>query len=216
MSSAAATPADGLLWAFHAGFADYIARLADGRVTVTDGAELHADGRVLFPTAPVPSEVTGDSTGTEVLGTCGDVTVLWRGTGTLQFTGHHGLLAVTLAEPAMVHAGDRYLITVDDPFEPGQRMPLADLGSALDTTSFDAAALDTDSAALPNRLSTARPAARPTPLHVAEPRLTEEGADLFFGHYHRGTPLAPLDLSADHRLTAAVERTVPAGVVPTG
>lgn len=152
-----AQPTD-VVWAFHTGFADYIARLADGRMAVTDGAQLQSNGRVLFP-----------------------------GTGTLQFTGHHGLLAVTIADPAVVWDAGRYVLTITDPFEPQHRMTLAELGAA-------------------------RPGTTPGTLHFDDPLLTEEGADLFFGHYCEGTPLAPLDLQPDPHAPAAVERTVPAGV----
>ncbi|MCY1158943.1 MAG: hypothetical protein MOP51_1967 [Citricoccus sp.] len=34
----------------------------------------------------------------------------------------------------------------------------------------------------------------PSALRYAAPILTEEGADLFLGHYREGTPLAPLEI----------------------
>ena len=177
MTSASTAPAaGGLLWAFHTGFAEYIARLDDGRITVEDGATAQPDGRVFFPTAPTPPAAASDRA-------ADTPAVLWSGLGTLQFTGHHGMLAVTLSSPAVLLADGRYLLTVDDPFEPGQRMPLADLG--------------------PTGLPNSQPDTLPTPLHVAEPRLTEEGADLFFGHYHWGTPLAPMELAPTAAPTAA-------------
>lgn len=137
-------PAGGLLWAFHEGFAAYVSRLADGRVDVDGGAQLQRDGSILFPFAP-------------------DAPAL-HGTGAVHFTGHHGLLAVTLANPAVVGTGSSAVLAVDDPFIPGERLTFAQLGE---------------------------PAFRRADCYPL-PLLTEEGADLFLGHYREGTPLAPL------------------------
>ncbi|MCY1158061.1 MAG: hypothetical protein MOP51_1083 [Citricoccus sp.] len=139
-------PAGGLLWAFHEGFAAYVARLADGRVDVDGGAVLQPDGRVLFPVAP-------------------DRPAL-HGTGAVHFTGHHGLLAVTLANPAVLGTGSSAVLAIDDPFTPGERLAFARLGEP----------------------ASGRAACYPVP------HLTEEGADLFLGHYREGTPLAPLQI----------------------
>ncbi len=143
--------AGGLLWAFHDGFTAYVARLADGRIDVDGGARLQADGRVLFP-----FRTTAE--GQEL-----------RGSGAVHFTGHHGLLAVTLADPAVVETEGTALLTIADPFAPGRRMVFAALGLA-------------------------GPGAAPSTVRYAEPLLAEDGADLFLGHYHEGTPLAPLDV----------------------
>lgn len=137
-------PAGGLLWAFHEGFAAYVSRLADGRVDVDGGAVLQPDGGVLFPFTP-------------------DAPAL-HGTGAVHFTGHHGLLAVTLANPAVVGTGSSAVLAIDDPFTPGERLAFARLGE---------------------------PASRQAACYPV-PHLTEEGADLFLGHYREGTPLAPL------------------------
>lgn len=137
-------PAGGLLWAFHEGFVSYVSRLADGRVDVDGGAQLQRDGSILFPFTP-------------------DAPAL-HGTGAVHFTGHHGLLAVTLANPAVVGTGSSAVLAVDDPFIPGERLTFAQLGEP----------------------TFRRADCYPLPL------LTEEGADLFLGHYREGTPLAPL------------------------
>ena len=101
-------PAGGLLWAFHEGFAAYVSRLADGRVDVDGGAQLQRDGSILFPFTPEAPAL--------------------HGTGAVHFTGHHGLLAVTLANPAVVGTSSSAVLAVDDPFIPGERLTFAQLG----------------------------------------------------------------------------------------
>jgi hypothetical protein len=142
----------GLLWAFHPGFAAYVARLADGRIDVDGGAQLQPDGGILFPFTP-------------------DAPAL-HGTGSVHFTGHHGLLAVTLANPAVVGTGSSAVLVIDDPFNAGERLAFAQLGEP----------------------ASRQAATAPAPACYLAPRLTEEGADLFFGHYREGTPLAPLQI----------------------
>lgn len=148
-------PAGGLVWAVHEGFVAYVSRLADGRVDVDGGAVRQPDGGILFPLAP-------------------DGPAL-HGTGAVHFTGHHGLLAVTLANPAVLGAGGSAVLSIDDPFTPGERLAFARLGE---------------------------PASGQAACYPA-PRLTEEGADLFGGHYREGTPLAPLQIQIHARPTTA-------------
>ncbi|GGC84902.1 hypothetical protein GCM10011512_09690 [Tersicoccus solisilvae] len=135
-----------LIWAFHADFTAYVERLADGRVDVSGGAERTADGRFRFPVGIAR-------------GTC------LKGTGAVHWTGHHGLLAVTLADPAIEHSGP--VVTITDPFSPAERMVLAHLGD-------------------PEETETGRRYTRPI--------LTESGADLFMDHYPAGLPLASLEI----------------------
>ncbi|MBB5750326.1 HtaA domain-containing protein [Micrococcus sp. TA1] len=148
-------PAGGLLWAVHEGFVAYVSRLADGRVDVDGGAVLQPDGSILFPLAP-------------------DGPAL-HGTGAVHFTGHHGLLAVTLANPAALGTGGSAVLTIDDPFTPGERLAFARLGAP----------------------ASGQAACYPVPT------LTEEGADLFGGHYREGTPLAPLQIQIQTHSTIA-------------
>ena len=179
----AASPAlpGGLLWAFHEGFSAYVARLPDGHVGVSGGAQLRPDGRVLFPAddrcAPAGDHSVPASDGS---------TTGMRARGAVHFTGHHGLLAVTLANPAVVQEAGRAVLTITDPFAPDRRMVLASLGSRV-------------------------PGPAPGLCHYGEPLLTEEGADLFLGHYREGTPLAPLEVRPR---PSAAATTVSAAVSP--
>jgi hypothetical protein len=161
----APAPAGGLLWAVHEGFAAYVSRLADGRVDVDGGAVLQPGGGVLFPFTP-------------------DAPVL-HGTGAVHFTGHHGLLAVSLAEPAISTDTGSAVLTIADPFSPGHRLAFAEL------VEFGEAAPEADGPAMHEPGATGT-GTTPGALRYAVPRLTEEGADLFLGHYREGTPLAPL------------------------
>ncbi|QCU79133.1 hypothetical protein E7744_14070 [Citricoccus sp. SGAir0253] len=172
----------GLAWAFHEGFAAYVSRLPDGRIDAEDGAAVLPDGRISFPSAAAAGAVAeggkadGASDGREPDGmaaTAAGEPVL-RCRGSVHFTGHHGLLALTLAAPALEarHVPDARptpaagpVLTIDDPFEPGTRLVLAELGEAVRSGPV---------------------------LTYPAPRLTEAGADLFLGHYREGTPLAPL------------------------
>jgi hypothetical protein len=188
----AALTSGGLLWAFHDGFAAYVARLADGRIDVDGGARLQADGRVFFPFASVTGSGQGDGTGHGCDGGSGPGghpgTGELRGCGALRFTGHHGLLAVALADPAVVETAGAPVLTIADPFAPGQRMVFAELGPA----QSDATAPGAEpGVAEPDSITPGLPS--PT-VRYAGPLLTEDGADLFFGHYREGTPLAPLDI----------------------
>jgi len=82
----AARTAPGLHWGLKRSFLTYIARQPDGRCSVTDGADLDADGRFLFafadPAAP----------GDRELRLCGE----------LRFAAHHGMLFVRIAAPRLV------------------------------------------------------------------------------------------------------------------
>lgn len=100
MTRTTASTGSGLLWGVHASFREYLQRLSDGRTEVSDGAVLLDDGRVLFPALD---------------GSPG------RFAGAVHFTGHHGMLALTLARPQLTDGA----LTVDDPFptaDPGARI----------------------------------------------------------------------------------------------
>lgn len=179
-----------LSWAFHSDFSAYISRLADGRIDTTDGARRTEAGTFLFPPAPDGSEAPNDpasgeqSLSDEHAGADGnglpehpaqrDGELRWA--GAVHFTGHHGLLAVTLADLAIrftenARGGITGVLTMADPFAPGSRMTLADLGTGEREPGMAA-------------------------LRFPAPALTEEGADLFFGHYREGLVLAPLEVLA--------------------
>src|SRR5699024_7688852 len=72
----------GLAWGIHDQFRDYIERLPDGAVTAQDGAQLLETGKAFFP---LDTQLT-----TENVLCC---------VGSLQFTGHHGMLAVSVQRP---------------------------------------------------------------------------------------------------------------------
>lgn len=156
-------PVDALQWAFHRGFSGYVARLPDGRVEAVEGAEVLEDGTFRFPASHDAVTDTGPERPRS-----------HRFTGAVRFTGHHGMMAVTLSAPALeppppgagAGAGSPWAL-IDDPFAPGERMTLAGL-------------------AIPSGADVGQTS--------AAPQLTEEGSDLFLGTYPPGTPLEPLTL----------------------
>lgn len=72
----------GLLWSIKRSFAAYVARLPDGRLSLDDGAR-PADGDRLF--FALPAEAQDLSFG-----------------GVVRFTGHFGMLSVTIARPSLI------------------------------------------------------------------------------------------------------------------
>jgi hypothetical protein len=174
-------PAGGLLWAFHEGFAAYVSRLADGRVDVDGGARLLSDGRAFFPFSADPGWRGSSGQGSSGQGSSGQGS---RGYGALHFTGHHGLLAVTLAEPAIITGAGTTVLTITDPFSPGDRLPFAELGEANRGAGHPGV----------HEPGAGGTGTAPSALRYAAPILTEEGSDLFLGHYREGTPLAPLEV----------------------
>jgi len=94
----------GLAWGVHGPFRDYVQRMPDGQMTARDGAEKLATGETFFPLDSVTSDEL-------------------RFTGTLEFIGHHGMLAVVIQQPWLQRQGGQWHLTIVDPFEPGARMP---------------------------------------------------------------------------------------------
>ncbi|MGW2169483.1 HtaA domain-containing protein [Streptomyces sp. NPDC001705] len=84
-------PSAGLLWTVRSSFLRYVATMADGRCSVTDGADV------------VPSDDGGPGRfrfaldGVEADGT----TVTARFRGDVRFSGHHGMLFVRIADPVL-------------------------------------------------------------------------------------------------------------------
>lgn len=100
MTTTPSTTDPGLLWGVHARFRGYLERLDDGRLEVSDGARIEDDQRIFFPA------VEGEP---------------GRFAGAVHFSGHHGMLAFTLARPRLSDG----VLTVDDPFAdaaPGARL----------------------------------------------------------------------------------------------
>ena len=96
----------GLAWGVHGPFRQYVERMSDGQMAARDGAEILATGEAFFP-------LDVDSTTPDEL----------RFTGSLEFSGHHGMLAVTVEQPWLQHRAGQWELSVVDPFEPAKRMP---------------------------------------------------------------------------------------------
>lgn len=94
----------GLAWGVHAPFRQYMQRMPDGRMSARDGAEILATEETFFP---VDSATSGEL----------------RFTGSLEFVGHHGMLAVTVRHPWLQRHDDQWHVSVIDPFDPAARMP---------------------------------------------------------------------------------------------
>ncbi len=112
-------PEPALRWSIRASFFQYVARLHDGRASVSSGATLTTDDPqlVVYPADP---ELTTDTE------------LAFR--GDLRLAGHGGLLFVRLAQPRIEVAqdGGRSVLTVDDPLTedgtgPRLRLVTADL-----------------------------------------------------------------------------------------
>lgn len=116
MTSPLAEPATrqfGLSWTMKKSFVSYIARMPDGRVSVTDGADLIAPD--VFRYAYTECSVEGSDT---VLHFHGDV----------RFAGHSGFLFVGIADPFITMTDGGAVISVLTPqtrLEPAERILFA-------------------------------------------------------------------------------------------
>lgn len=146
-----------LCWDFHEPFVRYVESLTDGEITAADGAQILADGSFRFLATEGSSR---------------------RFCGSISFTGHHGMMAVRLVSPFIDHLDKAMAVLhVDDPFAPGEPLPLAEL----------------------------RPAASVGHDRAYTARLLEEGTDLFLGTYSAGMELAPLILTRTTNRSTAME-----------
>lgn len=75
-----------------------------------DGAELTESEGAFFP-------LDNDSTTPNAL----------RFYGSLEFLGHNGMLAVTVQQPWLEHHNGQCRLTIVDPFDPAERMPLVEI-----------------------------------------------------------------------------------------
>jgi hypothetical protein len=117
-SPPATDPRGGLEWSIHRSFVRYIARMPDGRCSVTDGADvLGSMTSPVFHFSPAGQEQRRDG-----------MRLSFR--GDVRFSGHHGLLFVRIADPVLTVTGSHGDLTV-----PG------DEGS-VELVQFDAAELD--------------------------------------------------------------------------
>ncbi|MFC9059216.1 HtaA domain-containing protein [Streptomyces sp. NPDC057074] len=111
------TTPTGLLWTVKSSFLRYVATMADGRCSVTDGADV------------VPSDDGGPGRfrfaldGVETEGSV--VTARFR--GDVRFSGHHGMLFVRIADPVLAFDDSgRGQLSVTDA-EGTERLPLVEL-----------------------------------------------------------------------------------------
>lgn len=145
-----------LQWGVKKSFLDYIRSMPDGAVTALDPAA------VLDSTCVFPGEVRDQSR------------LTFR--GGVRFTGHHGLLDLTLKGLSLDRSEAGWHLSIADPYAAGQRVALAVVDSLTLPIANDSAA---------DRTARGR---------GAGVRLTAEGADLFFGPYSEGTALDDLVL----------------------
>ncbi|KAF0956797.1 HtaA domain-containing protein [Rhodococcus sp. T7] len=95
----------GLRWGIKASFLDYIARMPDGRGTVSDGARPTEHNEMVFEPAP---EVAAPAGVDRFMAFRGDV----------RFGGHFGMLFVRIADPWVTVRGRTADLTVLDPHHP--------------------------------------------------------------------------------------------------
>ncbi|WP_037144128.1 HtaA domain-containing protein [Rhodococcoides fascians] len=102
----------GLLWGFKASFREYI-QLVSGHVVIVSPAS-EVDSKYFFPFSGKHED--GDHGAT-----------LLRFDGSVSFTGHGGLLSMTIATPTVVFHEGRATLSIRDPKDAMRLMPLADL-----------------------------------------------------------------------------------------
>jgi len=104
-------PVFGLQWGVKPSFLDYVARMHDGRMSVTDGATT-TDGAV-FAFEPDPGATDAEAG-------------RFAFRGDVRFSAHAGMMFVRLADPRVTVSGSRAELTVLDPADRdgGSRLPL--------------------------------------------------------------------------------------------
>ncbi|TQL55692.1 Htaa protein [Subtercola boreus] len=160
-----ARPAQGarLEWAVKASFVAYVEALPDGKVETFGGAARAADGRFLFAAAG---------------GTEGDLAF----TGTLRFSGHHGVLDVLLSDPRIETVGGLAALTIAVGAE---RVHIATIGHLEAGTPGTGIHSSEGAAARADTLTAAT-------LTGTGVTATDDGAHLLGGVYSAGTPLDDL------------------------
>lgn len=135
----------GLIWPIKQTFVEYIEIMNDGDVRTDGGARRIEDGSFFFPLVAETSR--GQEFG-----------------GVVHFTGHYGMLALSIADPHLVRGPQRTMLTVADPDADDGRLAFAEVDDSTD---------------------------------AFVPRLTRDGADLFFDNYRAGTALDHFVVRAD-------------------
>ena len=155
----------GLRWSVKRSFLDYLSRLPDGRMSVTDGARQLGDGNEVVWEPVRSREVPGSPPGTaRILTFAGD----------LRYGGHGGLLFVRLADPHVTLRDGSGELSVRDTFS-------ADEGARICLVTFDLS----KSTHLPTH----------DVFSADEVRLTEEGVALFNQVYAAGELFDPFTIT---------------------
>ncbi|MFI6309617.1 HtaA domain-containing protein [Nocardia fusca] len=165
----------GLDWTVHTRFLTYIASMADGRCSATDGAAPAPEGsggRFRYEFAGVQEFPEGRA-------------ICFR--GDVRFSGHHGMLFVRIADPVIVLGDQSAIVTVAAPETSASagRIPLAHFSLV--------------------QLANAPREMGRNCLRGVDLRLTAEGAELFGGVYPVGERFDDLHLvlPSDIRVDAA-------------
>lgn len=122
------TAAFGLTWGVKASFMGYISGLQDGSIVLSEGATLTPAGTVHFPFAQ-----THETDGAQWI----------RTTGAVAFSGHYGMLAVTLRNLALrvTPEGATLLTEQDNGFYPIADVALPEPDESAEAFVWDAAAV---------------------------------------------------------------------------
>lgn len=100
------TLAHGLRWGIKSSFIEYVRRMPDGKGAVGDGALPVGTSEIFF-------EYDAETTASLAADVPDRRVVAFRGTVT--FTGHFGMLRVSIAQPHLEIDGDRAALTIADP-----------------------------------------------------------------------------------------------------
>lgn len=111
-----------LRWAVKTSLVGYVRGMSDGAVVVAGGVR-EADGGFVFP---------GEG---------------HRFSGSVTFTGHGGMMRVSLADPALVDRAGTWVLEIADPDDDGVRLPFATV-AAFDGSTGTRVALTADGADL--------------------------------------------------------------------
>ncbi|MCI1964421.1 MAG: HtaA domain-containing protein [Ancrocorticia sp.] len=166
-SDATTTTWDGTLtWGLKASFINYLtSKIANGTVTATDGAALPNGQQSAADYTLAPGQQFGEGTPDEV-----------QFQGTVQYTGHDGVLDVTLSDPVIDFSANVLKVTVSSREFAGATT----LGDLVNYGEIAFASL-TGLKATPGEDGMA--------ISVSSAKLTEEGAQAFAGFYKEGEAL---------------------------
>lgn len=161
-------------WGVKASFRSYIrGPIAKGTVATSAGATTGPDGTFRF--GPAAGTVAADGSAADV-----------RAGGTVAFSGHGGLLELSISNPEVVVSGTSGTLVAD---VVSKALEGASAGLPVTYTDVDLATLDLTGKSL-------TPVGGRVTLADVPATLTEEGAPAFADFYAPGTALDPLTLSA--------------------